>query len=198
MISRARRRPAALLIALGTALWCRSALPADNGPPQQAGQILAATGVSGGLVVHLGCGDGKLTAALGAGPSYTVHGLDADPAHVAKARAHVESLGLYGRVTIDHWQGDRLPYVDNLVNLLVVGDGPRVSSDEMLRVLAPDATEVSNTGRWRGSRSGAPSNDPCPQIRVLASFRSDSGNPAAASNAAPPASGSTLQRRYAS
>ncbi|MEA3225187.1 MAG: hypothetical protein U9Q07_04490 [Planctomycetota bacterium] len=31
---------------------------------KQAGRILAETGVKGGLVVHLGCGDGKLTAAL--------------------------------------------------------------------------------------------------------------------------------------
>ena len=42
----------------------------------QARQILAATGVRGGLVVHVGCGDGTLTAALRASDSYLVHGLD--------------------------------------------------------------------------------------------------------------------------
>ena len=44
---------------------------------EEAGRILAATGVKGGLVVHLGCGDGKLTAALRASDRYLVHGLGA-------------------------------------------------------------------------------------------------------------------------
>ena len=44
----------------------------------QARQILDATGVHGGLIVHLGCGDGRLTAALRATDAYLVHGLDAD------------------------------------------------------------------------------------------------------------------------
>ena len=38
----------------------------------------------GGLVVHLGCGDGKLTAALRTGDAYLVHGLDVDPAEFRK------------------------------------------------------------------------------------------------------------------
>ena len=31
---------------------------------KQAREIIAVAGVQGGMVVHLGCGDGKLTAAL--------------------------------------------------------------------------------------------------------------------------------------
>jgi hypothetical protein len=38
-----------------TAGWCAE--------PEQAEEILAATGVQRGFIVHLGCGDGKLTAA---------------------------------------------------------------------------------------------------------------------------------------
>lgn len=34
---------------------------------QSASQILSSTGVAGGLIVHVGCGDGRLTAALRAG-----------------------------------------------------------------------------------------------------------------------------------
>ena len=34
---------------------------------QEATQILATSGIEGGLIVHLGCGDGELTTALGAG-----------------------------------------------------------------------------------------------------------------------------------
>ena len=40
---------------------------ADTKPGNPARQILAETGVCSGLIVHLGCGDGRLTVALGAG-----------------------------------------------------------------------------------------------------------------------------------
>ena len=43
---------------------------------RQAKQILDATGIKGGLIVHVGCNDGLLTAALRANDSYYVHGLD--------------------------------------------------------------------------------------------------------------------------
>ena len=50
--------------------------------------------VQGGLIVHLGCGDGELTAALHAGDRYIVHGLDSDADHVAQARARLAALEL--------------------------------------------------------------------------------------------------------
>ena len=51
-----------------------------------AREILDATGVRGGLVVHVGCGDAKLTTALRASDSYTIHGLAINANDVAKAR----------------------------------------------------------------------------------------------------------------
>ncbi len=42
---------------------------------KQAESIFAATGVQGGLVVHLGCGDGRLTAALRKNQAFVVHGM---------------------------------------------------------------------------------------------------------------------------
>ena len=105
---------------------------------EQAAQVLQAAGVKGGLVVHLGCGDGKLTAALRANESYIVHGLDADPANVEKARAHIRSLGLYGPVSVARWtDAARLPYADNLVNLIVSENPSAFPMGEVLRVLAP-------------------------------------------------------------
>ena len=58
----------------------------------QARQILDATGVRGGLIVHIGCGGGRLTSALRANDSYVVHGLDRDPGNVAAARKHIQGL----------------------------------------------------------------------------------------------------------
>ncbi|MCX5675645.1 MAG: class I SAM-dependent methyltransferase, partial [Planctomycetota bacterium] len=110
-----------------------AALYADS-----AEAILQAAGVKGGLVVHLGCGDGRLTAALHAGDAYLVHGLDADTANVEKARTHIRSLDLYGPVSVEHWaDAARLPYADNLINLIVAEDPGKVPMDEVMRVLSP-------------------------------------------------------------
>ncbi len=81
-------------------------------------EILDTAGVEGGLVVHLGCGDGKLTALLRGNDRYLVHGLDTDVKHVEKARAHVDSLGLYGAVTIDTFDGRRLQPLQRRLRLL--------------------------------------------------------------------------------
>ncbi|MFV1966306.1 MAG: class I SAM-dependent methyltransferase, partial [Pirellulaceae bacterium] len=96
--------------------------------------ILKAAGVKGGLVVHLGCGNGKLTAALYASESYLVHGLDADPSKVSAARDYIHSRSLYGKVSVQLWRGDKLPYADNLVRLLVAEDLGRLGMEEVLRV----------------------------------------------------------------
>jgi len=128
---------------------------AAQGEPwaRRARQILEATGVKGGLVVHVGCGDGKLTAALGAGGGYLVHGLDADGAQVAKARAHIRSRGLAGKVSAETFGGRRLPFIDNLVNLLIAEDLGGVPTAEVMRVLAPRGVAYVRRGGGPGGRS---------------------------------------------
>ncbi|MFQ5809319.1 MAG: PQQ-binding-like beta-propeller repeat protein, partial [Armatimonadota bacterium] len=117
-----------------------------------ARDILSATGVKGGLVVHLGCGDGKLTAALRANDRYLVHGLDADVRNVEAARRHIQSLGLYGPVSVQQLRDSRLPYTDNLVNLLVAEDLGEVRMKELRRVLAPSGVAYIKIGReWAKS-----------------------------------------------
>jgi len=95
------------------------------------------TGVRGGLIVQIGCGDGRETAKLARGDAFTVHGLDVDASNVAKARQHVKSRGVYGGVSIRTFDGKHLPYVDELVNLLIADDLGQVSQDEAMRVLVP-------------------------------------------------------------
>ena len=106
-------------------------------PDERAGQILDQGGVAGGLIVHVGCGDPDLLVSLHAGDAYLVHGLDTDAAMTANAREQIKSRGAYGKVSADTWDGKRLPYADNLVNLLVVNAGNRVPKAEVTRVLAP-------------------------------------------------------------
>jgi outer membrane protein assembly factor BamB len=133
--------------ACGTPVGGTTGSPAEVTPEQLlARRILDETGVRGGLIVHLGCGEGKLTAALRAGDSYVVHGLDAGGGHVEAARRYVRSLGLYGKVSIEPWSGNRLPYIDNLVNLIVVADPAAVPQAELLRVLVPEGVAYLKTG----------------------------------------------------
>jgi len=90
---------------------------------------------SDGIVVHLGCGDGKATAALCTSERTIVHGLSADPEAVAAARLAVGPR--HGRVSFAVFDGKTLPYADNLVNRVVgesLGDVPMA---EVMRVLAP-------------------------------------------------------------
>ena len=56
---------------------------------QNAANIIKESGVAGGLVVHLGCGDGKLTATLRGSGRYLVHGLDRDPRNIELARQNI-------------------------------------------------------------------------------------------------------------
>ncbi len=130
---------AALVVVCGlSSVWGAEADPSA----QQAAAILEAAGTSGGLVVHLGCGRGELTAALCADQRYLVQGLEADAQKVEAARAHIQSRGLYGRVSVRRWEGPRLPYGDNLVNLLVISPDWPVDQTEIERVLRPGGVAV--------------------------------------------------------
>jgi len=107
-----------------------------------ANSILRTSGVRGGLVVHVGCGDGRMTAALRADERFVVQGLDVDPARVEAARKHICSLGLYGPVSADAFDGKHLPYVDNLVDLVVADRLGDLPAGEVMRVLAPGGTAI--------------------------------------------------------
>jgi len=121
----------------------------DN-PAETAARILDATGVTGGLVVHVECGNGELTAALRANPGFMVHGLAKSEAEVQEARAHIAEKGLYGPVSVDRWDGTRLPYAENLVNLLVCEDSVAPEEAEIHRVLVPQGVAyVRRDGQWQ-------------------------------------------------
>ena len=137
--------------------YCRQNLSLQH--QQQAQQILDDSGVKGGLIVHIGCGDGKLTAALRANDRYLVHGLDEDPQNVEKARQYIQSLGprslqIYGTVSVDQLRDNsplrgKLPYIDNLVNLVVSENLGTVSMQEVMRVLCPNGVAYIKN-EWHG------------------------------------------------
>ncbi len=123
---------------LGSA--CGVPLEADD----QALSVLDPSGVQGGLVVQLGCGSGDLTPALQAKGNDLIHMLDVDADSVARCRDHLSRMGLYGKVTVDTFDGRRLPYINNLVNMVVVDTRCEMqdAGSEILRVLAPRGVAV--------------------------------------------------------
>jgi len=114
-----------------------------------AGQDLAdAVGIKGGFVVCVGCGeDGKQPAALGAKDGFVVQGLSDSPVVVAAAREQVNASGVYGKVSVGLFNGKQLPYVDSLVNLLVISDGANLGAQEIKRVLAPGGVALIKQGQ---------------------------------------------------
>ena len=111
-------------------------------------EILAAAGVKGGLAVQIGCGPSQVAelTALHAGGKFVVQGLDADPARVDRTRATIRAAGSCGSITVVPWADpSRLPYADNLVNLLVVRGQSSVDKQEILRVLRPGGVALFTT-----------------------------------------------------
>lgn len=146
---------------------------------QQAEKILEECDVKGGLIIHVGCGDGKLTAALRANERYIVHGLDSGDKNVKQARKYIQSLGIYGNVSVDNLQGKQLPYVDNLVNLVVSENLGSVSEGEVMRVLCPGGVAYIRQGReWKKLIKQRPEN-----IDEWTHFLHDASNNAVARDA---------------
>jgi len=119
-----------------------------------ARRLVGAPGVRQGLCVHVGCGDGRLTAQLGMDGRFVVHGLSASREEVGRAREHIRSLGLYGRVSVDYSALAGLPYTDGVANVLIAHDFPSLAARgvdraEVLRVLAPRGVAwLESGGEW--------------------------------------------------
>jgi len=120
-----------------------SAEPAPAAEAERAARVFSATGIGGGVIVHLGATDGKFTAALKVNDHCCVQGLTTDAAACDAARQYIQSRGLYGTVSVATYDGKHLPYVDNLAALVVVDD-PSVPMAEVMRVLRPLGAAVLN------------------------------------------------------
>ncbi len=131
------RRPSRSAVSIVVLLFASSGATADIA--DEAKGILNDAGVKGGLVIHIGCGDGRLTTALHMNDRIVVHGLDAD---ITEARETIRTAGVYGPVSVHPWSGGTLPYADNLARLVVVSGEGQLDQAEVLRVLCPGGTAV--------------------------------------------------------
>lgn len=109
-------------------------------PSFRRDQVNARQRITGGLCVQLGSSDLGFAAAAARTGRFLVHVLEADPSAAAKARQQLHEQSLYGLVSVDRLDDRRrLPYADNLVNVLVVEPGSRIKPKptEIARVLCP-------------------------------------------------------------
>jgi outer membrane protein assembly factor BamB len=129
-----------MMIRVLSALSLFATVAAFSAPADDAKSILAATNTHGGIVVQLGIGDGKLTAALKQNDGTLVHGLDKDGAKVDAVREWMRKDGIYGQVAVEKLTSSVLPYLDGMINLIVVNDQLGLADDELMRVLAPNGS----------------------------------------------------------
>lgn len=110
---------------------------AQSGMAEEASELVRATGLQGGFIVQVGISNPESLRELKLTDAIQVHALDADPDMIRDARMTLRQSGEYGDISVDRWTGGQLPYVDNLVNVLVIDAAEAVSNDELLRVLVP-------------------------------------------------------------
>ena len=102
--------------------------------------------VTGGIIVLLNGSDASYEDA--AGTNCTVHGLENDGARVTALRERLQADGRYGRVSVSQFNGETLPYINNLVNLVAI-EGESVAQAEAMRVLAPRGIALLKAnGTW--------------------------------------------------
>ncbi|MEK6234764.1 MAG: PQQ-binding-like beta-propeller repeat protein, partial [Planctomycetales bacterium] len=131
----------------------QSAGAQDKGTTALAAEMLKSLGTEKGLCVVLGGEDGALTVELCRDGQYLVHSLCTSGDALARTREDVAEADLRGVASAERGSIARLPYSDNIVNLLVVENVGRLLREglelqQVLRVLRPGGAA------WLGSRSG--------------------------------------------
>ncbi len=116
-----------------------------NNPQARAQSIIRKTGTEGGLIVQVGCSDGKLLEALRESGNHVVHGLDRSVETVRTCRRYLRSRDTYGPVSVRQWTGNSLPLVRNTVDLVIKSPDTNVSTGEIMRVLAPGGAAYIRT-----------------------------------------------------
>ena len=111
------------------AMWCAVA-PAS------------ALEVEGGLVVRIGAEALESVSNDWNKPGCLFQCLVTSPEKSSSLRKEIMEAGFYGKVSVAQFDGQHLPYINNLVNLVVAENGFNVPNSELNRVLAPYGVAV--------------------------------------------------------
>ena len=129
------------LLIIVAVLLCTRLASADT-----AEEIVEASKPKGGLAVVVGCDASTLPEQLSMS-GFVVQILDTDAKEVMKVREMLLADGCHGKVSAVAFDGTHLPYVDNLVNLIVIRDARHeIRDEELKRVLAPRGRVIAPEG----------------------------------------------------
>ena len=103
--------------------------------------------VEGGLVVCIGDHALESVAAQWRKPGYVIHCLVTSAKDAEPLRRKIRDAKCYGKVSVASFDGQHLPYTDNLVNTIIVSDKrSAIPATEVQRVLAPYGTATAPRG----------------------------------------------------
>jgi len=122
-----------------------AAAMAAEGPGKVASEMVRLSGSRGGICAVVGSPDAEVPVALSKQGRFLVHCLARTSSRCDQLRKAVRARGVYGTVSASTFDGRRLPYADNLINIIVAADYPALrkaglSVAEILRALAPLGT----------------------------------------------------------
>jgi len=75
-------------------------------------------------------------------PGCVFHCLETSDANVSALRKKLRAAGCHGKVSVARFDGEHLPYIDNLASTIMAGGESRVARDELMRALAPYGTAI--------------------------------------------------------
>ncbi|MBI1372815.1 MAG: PQQ-binding-like beta-propeller repeat protein [Phycisphaera sp.] len=119
--------------------------------------------IEGGVVVCLGGKALDSVSEAWKAPGYTIQCLETSDDAVAALRKKIQAAGCYGKVSVMRFDGVHLPYINNLVNTIVIADDRcKVPAAEVARALAPYGVAIAP----KGSTSVPPGAKPAGDDRV--------------------------------
>ncbi len=118
----------------------------NKGVDNLAAELTKLSKIDSGLVVIIGASDGQLALDFLKQGRFLVHSLEPDAKKALRAQKLIHSSGSYGQAWVENRQLNKLPYAENLVNLIVVDNFSPYSEtlpfDEILRVLRPGGVAI--------------------------------------------------------
>ena len=139
-----------VLVSLRCALSAPQPAPADHGKTVlSSAQLLRLVQMRRGVVVQVNPSDDRIMVRAGKLSGVVVQGVVDDAKMVAALRERIVAARLCRSVSIVQWTGQRLPYIDNLVDVLLLPTAQTVPQAEIQRILVPNGVAFAHAqDRW--------------------------------------------------
>lgn len=133
-----------IMLSLVLVLSSSSVLYAEDFPDALRDGTLRA-----GLCIVVGCDSADALIRSRMDGRYLVQGVCTDGKKATAIRTELVAKGAAGKVSIAPSDGTHLPYIDNVVNVIVVVDQGQIRREEIMRVVAPyGAALFKENGTW--------------------------------------------------